>query len=405
MESHKRKRQEDNDFDFLNIDLSANIPNDLLATNNVLNSPPISNQTAFTIVVGSKSFRLSWESLKSDGPSNFFTEYFNKKRNTKTVYVDRDPETFNTIVKHLRGYYIRPVNDVENQSLLSDAHFYGLKRLEKMLHEYLFVNVGGRSFRLPWSLFGHDDKANLFNGPLKYAITSSPNASNSSPLYIDRDPDMFQDIVHLLRGYTIDIKSEVHRENLLKDSQYYAFKQLTDKLSTAKQTVAFNEGPNSEILLQLNDVRLMNLLIPKSTNLTTENDDNWQPSQLRYKRNDSIHRLLVQVNDLCVNYDMENNKMVFEMKDKTKMKSIGQAMHVAINTNLYFDQDCAVMMDNEDIKTYKELVKESKFIIEKAICGIHLIDNMITLHALKIEAITSRFKLNLNRQFLPSTHS
>lgn len=51
-----------------------------------------------------------------------------------------------------------------------------------------------------------DDKANLFNGPLKYAITSSPNASNSSPLYIDRDPDMFQDIVHLLRGYTIDIK-------------------------------------------------------------------------------------------------------------------------------------------------------------------------------------------------------
>lgn len=250
-----------------------------------------------------------------------------------------------------------------------------------------------------------DDKANLFNGPLKYAITSSPNASNSSPLYIDRDPDTFQDIVHLLRGYTIDIKSEVHRENLLKDSQYYAFKQLTDKLSTAKQTVAFNEGPNSEILLQLNDVRLMNLLIPKSTNLTTENDDNWQPSQLRYKRNDSIHRLLVQVNDLCVNYDMENNKMVFEMKDKTKMKSIGQAMHVAINTNLYFDQDCAVMMDNEDIKTYKELVKESKFIIEKAICGIHLIDNMITLHALKIEAITSRFKLNLNRQFLPSTHS
>lgn len=63
-----------------------------------------------------------------------------------------------------------------------------------------------------------------------------------------------------------------------------------------------------------------------------------------------------------------------------------------------------VTIDNEDTKTYKELFKEhmDKLFVERAICEIHLIDNMVTLYALKIEAISSKFKLNSNRQFLPS---
>lgn len=114
------------------------------------NDPP--NQAVHTIVVGGKPFRLSWESLKSDGPSNFFLEYFRKKK-TKVMHIDRDPEIFELIVRHLRGYYIRSTDDIENQSLLFDATYYGLNRLKKILQEYLYVNVGGRVFRLPWNLF------------------------------------------------------------------------------------------------------------------------------------------------------------------------------------------------------------------------------------------------------------
>jgi hypothetical protein len=115
-----------------------------------LNDPP--NQAVFTIVVGGKPFRLSWESLKSDGPSNFFLEYFRKKR-TKVMHIDRDPDIFELIVRHLRGYYIRSNDDIQNQSLLFDANYFGLSRLKKTLQEYLYVNVGGRVFRLPWDLF------------------------------------------------------------------------------------------------------------------------------------------------------------------------------------------------------------------------------------------------------------
>jgi hypothetical protein len=123
--------------------------------------PP--NQTVYTIVVGGKPFRLSWESLKSDGPNNFFLEYFRKKK-TRTMYIDRDPDIFELIVKHLRGYYIRSTDDIHNQSLLYDATYFGLNRLKSVLQEYLYVNVGGRVFRLPWDLFkkGKKKKKRLY---------------------------------------------------------------------------------------------------------------------------------------------------------------------------------------------------------------------------------------------------
>lgn len=113
--------------------------------------PP--NQAVYTLIVGGRTFRLSWESLNSDGPSNFFTEYFRKQQGSKVMHIDRDPDIFELVVRHLRGYYVRPIDDVQNRSLLFDANYYGLNRLVKFLHDFLYINVGGRVFRLPWSLF------------------------------------------------------------------------------------------------------------------------------------------------------------------------------------------------------------------------------------------------------------
>lgn len=120
-----------------------------------------SNQTMYILVVGGRTFRVSWESLKSDGPDNFFTTFFRKRKSTRLMHIDRDPDTFALVVHHLRGYYVQPRDDIENQALLNDAQYYGLKRLRKILEEYLYLNVGGRVFRLPWSLLKrckHDSK-------------------------------------------------------------------------------------------------------------------------------------------------------------------------------------------------------------------------------------------------------
>lgn len=132
--------------------------------------PP--NQSVHTIVVGGRPFRLSWESLKSDGPTNFFVDYFRKKRTAKAMHIDRDPDTFELIVRHLRGYYIRSQDDIQHQSLLCDATYYGLNRLKKTLQEHLYVNVGGRVFRLPWNLFQKGSVYKIFTHNLRRQLTN-----------------------------------------------------------------------------------------------------------------------------------------------------------------------------------------------------------------------------------------
>lgn len=401
--------------------------------NIAMNDPP--NQAVHTIVVGGKPFRLSWESLKSDGPNNFFLEYFRRKKN-KVMHVDRDPEIFEIIVRHLRGYYVRSNDDVQNQCLLIDATYYGLNRLKKMLQEYLYLNVGGRVFRLPWDLFQKDGTHNFFTGPLMHSFLS-PHTSeeNYPPIYIDRDPDIFADIVNHLRGYTIHIRDEMHRKNLLRDAQYYVFRQLGDKLLTAQQTVAgFGDGSNPEVLLLLQDIRVANLLPSKAMKLdksisVNEVSKDWSLTQIHYKRivEGPPHALLVQVSDLCMQIHKDKNtseiKLKYEMNeaDLKKMNSIATAVKATngVNMEIYLDQYCAITIDDNQVQSLEYCLESdmietnwedctkcggdcqmSRLILQRAICGVHLLDNMITLCALRLEAISSRFRLNLKRQFL-----
>ncbi|KAI9334193.1 hypothetical protein BD770DRAFT_416132 [Pilaira anomala] len=396
----------------------------------LIEEPP--NQAIYTIVVGGKAFRLSWESLKSDGPSNFFVEFFRKKK-TKVMHIDRDPDIFELIVRHLRGYYIRATDDIQNQALLYDATYFGLNRLTKVLQEYLYLNVGGRVFRLPWSLFQKDGTHNFFTGPLMHSLLSPhTEEGNSPPVYIDRDPDIFADIVNHLRGYTIHIRDEMHRKNLLKDAQYYVLRQLNDKLLTAQQTVAgFGDGSKAEVLLLLQDVRVVNMLPPKVTTMSIQNiliSQDWSLTQIQYKRvmEGPPHALLVQVSDLCMQIHKSPNrvKLMYEMNevDMKKMKTLANAAKAisGVNMEIYVDTYCAITIDDNQVKSIDYCIENdlietnwesckkcnleecqmSRLILQRAICGVHLVDNMITLCALRLEAISSRFRLNLKRQFL-----
>lgn len=247
--------------------------------------------------------------------------------------------------------------------------------------------------------------------------------SNSSPIYIDRDPDIFADIVNHLRGYTIHIRDEMHRKNLLKDAQYYVFRQLGDKLLTAQQTVAgFGDGSSPEVLLMLQDIRLVNVIGPK---LSDSKD--WTSTQIQYKRiaEGTPHALLVQVSDLCIQIHTSSSttKLIYETNeaDLNKMLSMAKTIKATnVNMELFLDTYCAITIDDNQVKSIQYCLDNdvietqweactkcniadcqmSKLILQRAICGVHLIDNMITLCALRLEAISSRFRLNLKRQFL-----
>lgn len=112
----------------------------------------ISLNTVFTILIGGRTFYVSWKSLSSDGPTNFFTRHVIKTK-ARLIYIDRNPDVFELILRHLRGYPVIAKDECVHQDLLNDAYYYGLKKLVKYLKQFVYVRVGNTTFRLKWSLF------------------------------------------------------------------------------------------------------------------------------------------------------------------------------------------------------------------------------------------------------------
>ena len=70
---------------------------------------------------------------KTSRAPSYFSRFFEKElrkseaggRAVRTVYIDRDPETFKDIALHLQGYHIKPKNGLHYVRLFADAQFYG----------------------------------------------------------------------------------------------------------------------------------------------------------------------------------------------------------------------------------------------------------------------------------------
>lgn len=78
------------------------------ATASVASQPD--DSMAYSIVVGGRKFKLSWGSLTNDSP-NYFTTTLSQSH-SKSLYIDRDPNVFELIVQHLRGYFIMAKDEV-----------------------------------------------------------------------------------------------------------------------------------------------------------------------------------------------------------------------------------------------------------------------------------------------------
>ncbi|KAG6014730.1 hypothetical protein E4U41_004779, partial [Claviceps citrina] len=111
----------------------APAPAPALTEKTIHHIPPIlPHEGVFPIQIGGHLFRLSGASLSSDAPS-YFSQYFvcqmeeqqqqqqqrGRRRQVvedaagaagavRTLYIDRDPETFRDIALHLQGYRVRP---------------------------------------------------------------------------------------------------------------------------------------------------------------------------------------------------------------------------------------------------------------------------------------------------------
>ncbi|KAL2131213.1 hypothetical protein VTI74DRAFT_5416 [Chaetomium olivicolor] len=240
------------------------------------------HERVFPIQIGSELFKLSGASISSDAPS-YFSQYFKCQMKQaeergedmnsaiRTLYIDRDPVTFRDISLHLQGYHVQPRDATHFVRLFADAQFYSLPKLVSQLYEEcIFTTIGTREFRIPRDLFTSASAAgntpnfftlgfaaifsspdNLFPGLDREGLLRPPPIV--PPSVPGRSAEVFAELLHLLRGYPVNIRSEAHRAELLRDCRYFNFKGLEQRLIAHE--IGFNLARGrEEIVLRLRDI-------------------------------------------------------------------------------------------------------------------------------------------------------
>ncbi|KXX79954.1 hypothetical protein MMYC01_202294 [Madurella mycetomatis] len=246
------------------------------------------HERVFPIQIGSELFKLSGASISSDAPS-YFSQYFKCQISQaeengedistaiRTLYIDRDPVTFKDISLHLQGYHVQPRDSTHFVRLFADAQFYSLPKLMSQLYEEsIFTTIGQRQFQIPRELFtdpgnspnffslgfavffsGPDE---LFPGLDREGLLRPPSIVPSS--VPGRSADIFAELLHFLRGYPVEIRSETHRAELLRDCRYFNFKGLEQRL--IPHSISFNLARRrDEIVIRLKDILKSGITVAK----------------------------------------------------------------------------------------------------------------------------------------------
>lgn len=157
-------------------------------------------------------------------------------------------------------------------SLLPHGHHTNttaVPRLTKQLFKSdIFISIGGTPFRIPRSTFSAPgDSPNYFSLGFAQWFTTPMEAfpgldraallrppSILPPSVPNKSGQIFSELMKLLQGYDIEIRSEVHRSQLLKDARYFHLKGLEQRLIPCE--ISHNLKRNtSEILIRLEDIR------------------------------------------------------------------------------------------------------------------------------------------------------
>ncbi|KAK2597980.1 hypothetical protein QQS21_005896 [Conoideocrella luteorostrata] len=241
------------------------------------------HEKVFPVQIGGELFKLSGASLSSDAPS-YFSQYFlcqlkqaeeengedaGGAASVRTLYIDRDPETFRDIALHLQGYHVIPRDGKHFVRLFADAQFYSLPKLVSQLYEEsIFISIGHREFQIPRDLltdprnspnyfslgfaFFFSRPDNLFPGLDREGLLRPP--SILPPTVPNRSADTFADLLRLLRGYPVSIRDETHRQELLRDARYFHFKGLEQQL--IPHSLSYNSlRGHTEITIRLENVQ------------------------------------------------------------------------------------------------------------------------------------------------------
>jgi hypothetical protein len=211
-----------------------------------------------------------------DSAPSYFSQFFEEQLrqsdgadSVRTLYIDRDPSTFEDISLHLQGYHIQPRDGPHFVKLFADAQFFSLPRLTAQLFASpIYIRIGDSEFQIPRDLFSNPgDSPNYFSLGFAIFFTTPTEVfpglnqrtllrppSILPPSVPNRSARTFADILHMLKGYPVEIRSEEHRMELLRDARYFHLKGLEQRL--IPHSISYNLARKlSEIVVRLEDIR------------------------------------------------------------------------------------------------------------------------------------------------------
>lgn len=129
------------------------------------------------------------------------------------------------------------------------------------------MSIGHREFQIPRDLFTESGNSpnffslgfavffsnpdDLFPGLDREGLIRPP--SILPPSVPGRSAETFSEILHLLRGYPVEIRSDAHRQSLLRDCRYFNFKGLEQKL--IPHHISFNQlRRRDEIVIRIEEI-------------------------------------------------------------------------------------------------------------------------------------------------------
>ena len=262
------------------------------------------------------------------------------------------------------GYHVRPKDSTHFVRLFADAQFYSCKcfaahtrycfatnepvpRFTSQLFESdIFIQIGDRDFQIPRDIFNSPGNTPNFFSLGFAAFFASPSEvfpgldrkgllrppAIEPPRVPNRSGEVFADLLHMLRGYPLEIRNEEHRAALLRDCRYFHLRGLEQKLIPHHISYDAIEK-HSEIVLSLEDVRQSGIEIsPSMDNRPTPTDlKAWGAIYARPFTDSHPHELIVQTGADEAMIDSGTCRVRFFGATHEKMTSLLQLMVTKMN--------------------------------------------------------------------------
>ena len=157
----------------------------------------------------------------------------------------------------------------------------------------------------------------------------------------NRSPKIFSDIIHLTRGYPLNIENADHRAQLLSDCRYYGLKGLMHKIFV--HTISYNaERGTSEILMRLEDLHKSGISFISDT---SPSDQSPLGGWVHYSRpfvDETAYEAVVEIGHQETKIDFRSMRADFFGETKARISSLFQV--VADKMNLPSNLPLGLMM-------------------------------------------------------------